>query len=1186
MTYDMKEKKKTVWGRILRGILWFAGVWAVLLVVLQIVLSSPALGRIVEKFAGDYLYGDLRFESVKVNMFRHFPNVGIIMENGSLTYRADRFDEYEARSPQGQLLYAGCGQVKDTLASFDHFSASINVASLASGKIHVPHLSMVKPRIFAHSYGGGDANWNIVKLPEKISDEGTTKQKAGVPPMEIGDISLSDHPHIVFTSSSDTLFAMIDVGAISFSGKLDTGDAGKNKLQLKIEEMNVAGRIAADTVRLNMDTFHIHEHRDHFDIGAQAEATLATKAFGRMDIPVSIEGTAGIIQGDEPGVEMHGFNAEIAAIPIAFDMDIRKTAGGISLDGQFDIRDCRIEEMIDGFVKNIIPETAKIRTDASLSLSGTVAGELGGGRIPQVNAILSLPESYIRHQDIGQDIFLAFEAGVNSAGEDVINVSLNEVSLGTAGLALSVSGGVEDVLGGDPFISLDGKLRASADSLMVFMPEDSGITASGDLTAEVKGEISLSQMDIFNFGQANITGRIASERLVMKSPGDTIDVDIEDLSLGISPETRISTVDTGATFRMLSLDGKIGKAYVSLKDQIVMRTSGLDFAAKNSVDVISAISSKDTTKVHPLGGHLSARELAVEDGSGMALTMNETSNRFQMVPKEGSPEIPVLNLSSENRRISVRNSTNRLNLTNADLKVGATMNKSDRRRGNGERRGDRRPRAERETLQEDDFSSGDLNFTLEGAMAKYFREWDITGDLKVRSGLLMTPMLPQRNSLRGLDISLSNNEIRIDSLTVLTGDSDISAKGSLSGLRRALLGRGAYNLDLDITSERMDASQLLAALNAGSSVTSEEEADMMAEASDSEFMDMVTVDSLDTEGLKTLIIVPADLNANIRLNAGNISYSDLLIDRMTADITMKERCMQITGTEVNTNMGDLSFEGFFATRSKEDIKTGFNLKLTDITSEKVIAMLPAMDTIVPLVKSFKGKMNCEIAATAQLDTTMSLITPTINGVIRIKGDGLSLSEDKMFTNLAEKLHFKNSREAAIDRMTIEGYIRNNSFEVFPFVLDLDRYMIALTGVQNLDMSYRYHASIIKSPLLFKVGVSMYGPDFDNMKLKIGKPKYKSQNVPMFSAIIDRTRNNLSASIRNIYEKGVEQAIREHETQQTASGHTQEISFVNEEIEELSAEEQMEFDERQEKAEAGIIDEESIARTLEYIISNE
>lgn len=272
--------------------------------------------------------------------------------------------------------------------------------------------------------------------------------------------------------------------------------------------------------------------------------------------------------------------------------------------------------------------------------------------------------------------------------------------------------------------------------------------------------------------------------------------------------------------------------------------------------------------------------------------------------------------------------------------------------------------------------------------------------------------------------------------------------------------------------------------------------------------------------------------------------------------------MQILNTTVSTNIGTGEFEGFYSTRTKSDISTGFNLGLKDVTTEKVISMMPAIDTIMPLLKSFKGLVNCEFAATASLDTNMNIMMPSINGVIRIGGKNLSLSGDRMFTDLAKKLKFKDKDEGRIDRMTVEGVIQDNTIEVFPFIVDIDRYTLALSGKHNLDQSFRYHASIIRSPLVFKVGVDLYGPDFDNMKFKIGKPKYKNTRIPVFTEVIDRTRINLAESIRGIFEKGVETAVKENERQAAINEHRKNIGFVNAvdlELEELSEEEQKELD---------------------------
>ena len=80
----------------------------------------------------------------------------------------------------------------------------------------------------------------------------------------------------------------------------------------------------------------------------------------------------------------------------------------------------------------------------------------------------------------------------------------------------------------------------------------------------------------------------------------------------------------------------------------------------------------------------------------------------------------------------------------------------------------------------------------------------------------------------------------------------------------------------------------------------------IAEVSDAEFYKMVTSDSLAVnDSVTPLIVVPSNLNADIRLDGKNISYSDLNISSLHSKLLMKERCVQITETEAVSNMGDL-----------------------------------------------------------------------------------------------------------------------------------------------------------------------------------------------------------------------------------------------------------------------------------------
>ena len=68
---------------------------------------------------------------------------------------------------------------------------------------------------------------------------------------------------------------------------------------------------------------------------------------------------------------------------------------------------------------------------------------------------------------------------------------------------------------------------------------------------------------------------------------------------------------------------------------------------------------------------------------------------------------------------------------------------------------------------------------------------------------------------------------------------------------------------------------------------------------------------------------------------------------------------------------------------------------------------------------------------------------------------------------------------------------------------------------------------------------------------------------MFSGVIDQTRINLAESIRDIFEKGVEAAIKENESLEAIAEHKKSIGYVNavdQQLEELSDDEKRQIEE--------------------------
>lgn len=1152
----------------------FAVLWLILLLILKVVLTPSVLDRLVSKYSSEYIDGNISVGKVSFSAFRYFPNIGISVDDFSITYPAERYDSTETKGAQGHLAMLGTGAQADTLASFESFEIGVNLGALLSGRITVPYAQLSKPRIFIHRYYDGSANWDIFRFQTDTQEPPSEPaEEKGLPELKLGKISMTNHPHIVYTDSRDTIFAMADLKQASLNGRLNIEKNVRNRIGVHIDSLFIAGRVSNDTLAFGLDHMGIIERQRKMVMHAKAHTLLASRSLGRMHIPIDIRCGLDFPADNVPAVAISNLKADIASVPIEGNIDVRMRSDRLSMDADIAIVECKAMDVLDGFLKNHIPMAADIRTDATVTINAKCKGDYiyETGELPAIDLKVDIPDSRIRHKKLGKEITLALNASAGSVDDGRITASLNNARVRFEGFDLDMSGSIPDVMEEDFQINLDGKLDADLKSLESFIPDTSGITASGRITADIKGDLRPSQLNIYSFSSSGLEGHLKGSEIRIIVPSDTIDVNIDGFNIIAGPEIRTSKIDPSRSFRLMAVKGDISKADIAY-GKMGATAENIAISAMNSSDT-------DTTKVNRLGGKLNADKLQLKDASGIEVELRKTSNGFQMLPKRDRPEVPVLTLTSTSGNIHYKDGTNRIILTDAKVNATAAMNTVERRvrtkmfmdslakaypdvpRDSLMRHmiSQRNAQAVPTWLQDNDFKKKDINIKLDESLSKYFREWDVNGKLDIRTGILMTPYMPLRNILKGCLVEFDNDKIVIDSVKVWSGDSKIGAEGKLTGLRRALLGRGNLNLDMDIRSEKINANQLLAAYNAGSRYVKPQEKEQTEGTSDAEFFKMVTSDTLAVNDTVTpLIVIPSNLNAAIRLNAGDITYSDLNIDKLQSTLTMKERCVQISETAATSNMGNISFEGFYATRSKKDIKAGFSFNFEDITAEKVINLIPAVDSIMPLLKSFNGMLDCELAATAQIDTSMNIIPSSINGIMRISGEDMSIKDSEMYRSLAKKLLFKNKKEGYIKKMSVEGVISDSMLEIFPFVVTLDRYTLALSGIQNMDESFRYHASVLKSPFLIRLGIDVYGENFDNMKFKIGKAKYKNIDVPVFSSVIDTTKINLVSSIRGIFEKGVEAAVAENEKNEAIEKHKQEIGYVravDQELEALSKKEE-------------------------------
>ena len=441
-----------------------------------------------------------------------------------------------------------------------------------------------------------------------------------------------------------------------------------------------------------------------------------------------------------------------------------------------------------------------------------------------------------------------------------------------------------------------------------------------------------------------------------------------------------------------------------------------------------------------------------------------------------------------------------------------------------------------EYLQEQDFLSSDINIQLDSALTALLRQWNPRVNLRFAKAAVRTPALPLRTRVDEFDASVDLNGLSIDALKLRCGASDLDLTGSVTGVSDITTGsgQGEYNIALDIHSKMIQANQLLAALEKGKGASSdspaaEEEEDYDAVLEE----DYISPEDTAARQLK-LFVIPSNVNAEIHLQADRAIYSNICAEDLNARVRITESTAQVVDLKARTDFGAVSADAFYSTKTKKNINAGFDVKLQNITAEKLIDLVPAVDTLVPILSSFKGNLNCELAATTSLDTLYRPKLPTMEGAFRITGSELSLNQEGAFRKIAKILMFRDRKKGRIDSLYISGTVRNSQVRLYPFLLSLDRYSLALGGWQNFNGRFDYKVSLLRSPILIRFGVNLYGSDFSHLKWRLMKAQFKGVNVPSFHEDVDELLYAKQIAIKGVNGKLSDRIVGEGEVEKMES----------------------------------------------------
>ncbi|NLH24613.1 MAG: AsmA family protein [Bacteroidales bacterium] len=758
---------------------------------------------------------------------------------------------------------------------------------------------------------------------------------------------------------------------------------------------------------------------------------------------------------------------------------------------------CRIDstgltDLYDAIPLSLLPREKPF--ESSLPLKDVVvilngAYHYQSGKFPVFNARLAAgPGSFLYRPsgimipEFQAGIVTSYDPGKGNYG----SLEMKGLEVRSPALDLSLDGILSSVFK-EPAVRLSAGMEVHLDRLSGLVESIGEDQATGDVSADLEADFRLKDLTLTALGNIMLRGRFLTE-------GFTLDLPAYNLFCRADTTRALLDINPGT-----SLDLEVGSDSLQIryKGRELAVLSGTELKAGSTPDMFTM----DSTKVQPLNGSLISRNLRVYVNDSTRIRMDGGNIVFSVKPDSRDQSLPVIGLTLESRSAGAMMGVHRGRISDLQLQADLTRNVRTQRRDTTGLSARRDTFLLRRTRTRHEFSYADLSLDLDREERGLLRRWNVNGTLKAGQIQLATPFIPLNTQVSDAHLVLLNDRLEITNTVIRAGRSDLLLNGYMTDMRRVLLGRGRLGLNFDLQSDTLDCNELIRAISSG--MSSMDKQDSLA-------------DSTEIPAYQNLLIVPGNVNLQLVLAVSNAYYRHLQMQGLHGMLRAADRYLQLDELQAFSNAGDITIDALYATPDKDSLQVGLNMEMNNVLLEEAVRLIPSLDTLFPMIGSFRGLADIQLSATSRLDTGMNLVLPTLQGACRIKGDGLVLLDGETFSEISRKLMFRKKALNLIDSIRVEATVADNRVDVYPFIMEIDRYRAAIAGSHNMDGTFHYHISLLKSPVPFRFGIDVLGVPED-YKIDLGRARFTDQGIPALSYRIDSIRVNLREHIKKYFE---------------------------------------------------------------------
>lgn len=881
-------------------------------------------------------------------------------------------------------------------------------------------------------------------------------------------------------------------------------------------------KLKIDELTASIDNFTYRSIPDSMDIRVKGLSLIANaRSWDDIDLRLSGENVSATIgnesyaDGLQCAVRLHNtacnidsmtfklrdasLNINEFAIHIAGDISLQNTIA-MSLD--IHTNDWQVPELLQLLPENIKNTIRKIDIQSGkVHIDAHAEGVYNDTTMPIVNAKLSLTDASGAYKDIFpytiKDINIDADAHIDLNDPTISNITLNLLKARTQNTTIEAKGKIYEPMA-DMLCDLHTNVKLHLPDILPLLPKatQQQISAKGTLKGNMHTNIRLSDLTAMRLHKGEIKGNIRFDALDVTY--DSIFVNTPEMSLTFHiPNIKShhkttnwlkATLQTnGIHCNLPSLQANIGKASGTIETSNILSNNPIIYAscAFNSEIVDATTDSMSGTLQQP------------------ALSL------YTEYDIQDTTHIPFLNAALGFEQLNGRYDKNYIQTAKSD--ISATLS--------GGKRNKTQPRLQLQLTTDALNASMDdeihvqtqrININATARRNPNYKDillqWNPRLDVELTDGVVNMASFKETIQIPTIDFDYSNKKCNITDSKIIIGKSDFALTGQIDNIGKWLKNETILKGELNFVSNHTDINELMFLT---SSDTGSEETDKTTNK---------TPPDTHTEEESQPYLVPTTVDLNLNTLIKEATIFDQTATNIGGKLYIKDGILVLEEMGFICNAARLQLTAMYKTPRRNHLYLGLDYHMLDINIEELVNMIPQIDSMVPMLRSFHGSAEFHLAAETYMNSNYDLKTSTTRGACSISGKDLVLLDNETFGQIAKILMFNKKTENKVDSISAEITLFKNEIDIYPFCMSIDNYMAAVGGRHNLDMTFDYHISLLKP---FYIGADISG-SFDDLKIRLAKCRYAQDFRPIFRKETDTLNGELRKKIKESLQKNVKQ----------------------------------------------------------------